>query len=60
MYTKYQYFLSFYKAGTVSVTRYEIETNTANAGFITAGTTDNATPNFLLRDVPYNKIIVFV
>ncbi|HUM51365.1 MAG TPA: gliding motility-associated C-terminal domain-containing protein [Chitinophagales bacterium] len=50
---------SFYKAGTASVTRYEIETNTANAGFVTTGTTDNVTPNFLLRDVPYNKRYCF-
>ncbi|MFN8282678.1 MAG: gliding motility-associated C-terminal domain-containing protein [Chitinophagales bacterium] len=49
-----------YKAGTTPITRYEIETNTENAGFILAGTSDAvAAPFFLLKDVPYNKHYCF-
>lgn len=48
-----------YKAGTSAIVRYEIETNTENAGFITAGTTEPTIPNFLLRNVPYNKHYCF-
>lgn len=50
---------SSYKAGTSPIVRYDIETNTANAGFILEGSSDNVTPNFLLKNVPYNKHYCF-
>lgn len=50
---------SSYKAGSARVLGYTIETNTQDAGFIQAGTTDSSGASFLLQNIPFRKHFCF-